>query len=296
VHRSINLRLAGGSALIVAACIAVGALKIQYAAAQVDATSSDVVATSSESGPTVGATSTTENPIDNSTATAATQASGAASGLVEVQLQCSQSYTADLYDTPSGHPDPYVKPEIATTTDTNPRVVGQQSYTVCHDARGNVHEFPISAAEYAALSVRGTPQKSVMETPDQAALDAFPVEATSSAASDTSASPEPTSSTPTPEVLGASTSATDAPSDTSSAPATSANPVPPDTSSTSTTSAPASSDTGSPSASTTADLPTDTTAPATTSEDSTTPPVTNDNASDASQPPTSATTTDTPSI
>jgi hypothetical protein len=37
VHRSINLRLAGGSALIVAACIAVGALKIQYAATQVDA-------------------------------------------------------------------------------------------------------------------------------------------------------------------------------------------------------------------------------------------------------------------
>jgi hypothetical protein len=38
-----------------------------------------------------------------------------------------------------------------------------------------VHEFKITAAEYKALSVRGMPQESVMETPDQAALDSFTV-------------------------------------------------------------------------------------------------------------------------
>ena len=92
---------------------------------------------------------------------------------MEVQLLCSQSFTTDLYDTPSGRPDPYVKPDVATTTDTVAHVIGKQSYTVCHDVRGHIHEFPITADEYAALSVRGTPQKSVMETADEAALDSF---------------------------------------------------------------------------------------------------------------------------
>jgi hypothetical protein len=271
---------------VLAILLVVGILRIQQAHAQVDATSSDTAATTSESVvPVDTATSTPENPTLDTTA-APTQAAAETSGLVEVQLQCSQSYTTDVYDTPSGRPDPYVKPDTATTTDTSAHVIGQQSYTICHDARGNVHEFKITAAEYAVLQVRGTPQKSVMETPDEAALDAFPVEAPAAPASDT----PPVTTEPSGTVLGASTTSQPAPSDTSTPPAdTTPNPAP---DSTSTTSTPA--DTAS--TSTTTPTPTDTTAPAATSEDSATPPVTNDSAADASQAPPTGTTTDTPSI
>jgi hypothetical protein len=156
------------SAVVLAALLVVGVLKIQQANAQVDATSSDVVATSSTDTSAATDVTTSAPP-----ATEASSAAPLSEGLVEVQLQCSQSYTTDLYDTPSERPDPYVKPDVATTTDTVAHVIGQQSYTVCHDARGHVHEFPITDQEYAALQIRGTPQKSVMEPADQAALDSF---------------------------------------------------------------------------------------------------------------------------
>jgi hypothetical protein len=202
--------------LVIAALLVIGILKIQQVHAQVDATSSNADAQTLESlAPTTDTNaSATKNPNPDATTSAPVQAGASTSGLVEVKLQCSQSYTTDLYDTPSGRLDPYVKPDVATTTDTVAQVIGQQSYTVCHDARGNVHEFPITSAEYAALAIRGTPEKSVMESPDQAALDAFPVEVTpTAAASDTSTSSEPTTSTPVPAVLGASSSATDTPID-----------------------------------------------------------------------------------
>src|SRR5207245_912367 len=97
-------------------------------------------------------------------------------GLVEVQLVCSMSYTAPLYDSPSGHFEAAstVDAMSATTTSSVANVIGEQSWTVCHDARGNEHEFRITAAEYEALKIRGTPQKSVMEPAEEAALDAFP--------------------------------------------------------------------------------------------------------------------------
>jgi hypothetical protein len=159
--------------LVFAVILAIGILTIQQAHAQIDATSSGAVATSSEpANPVDVPTSTTSNPSADTT-TGSIPAPAPAAGLVEVRLLCTQSYTTDVYDTPSGHPDPYVKPSVATTTDTSAHIVGTQSFTVCHDARGNVHEFPITSQEYVALRVRGTPQKSVMEPADQAALDSF---------------------------------------------------------------------------------------------------------------------------
>jgi hypothetical protein len=97
-------------------------------------------------------------------------------GLVEVQLQCSTSYTGPLYDTPSGHLDAgyFLGTESASTTGmTVAHQIGEQAWTVCHDARGHEHEFEITATEYDALKIRGMPQKSVMESPEDAALDSF---------------------------------------------------------------------------------------------------------------------------
>jgi hypothetical protein len=67
-----NLRLVGGSTLIVAAFIAVGVLKIQQAAAQVDATSSDAVATSSETA--TPADTIADTIPDDETVTSSTEA------------------------------------------------------------------------------------------------------------------------------------------------------------------------------------------------------------------------------
>jgi hypothetical protein len=86
------------------------------------------------------------------------------------------SYTGPLYDTPSGHFEAgyFLGTESASTTGmTAAHLIGDQAWTVCHDARGNEHEFKITAAEYDALKIRGTPQKSVMESPEDAALDSF---------------------------------------------------------------------------------------------------------------------------
>jgi len=112
----------------------------------------------------------------------------ASAGLVEVQLHCDMSYTTDLYDTPSGR----IEQESASTSpEVIPHIIGKQSFTVCHDRRGNVHEFSLTAlnmpplqyavhrefsltaAEYAAVAIRGTPSRSVMETAGDAALDSF---------------------------------------------------------------------------------------------------------------------------
>src|SRR5262245_29965683 len=139
--------------------------------------------------------------------TESSPAASSTSGLVEVYLLCSMSYTGPLYDTPSGHVENTITVDetTASTTSTASEVIGEQSWTVCHDARGHEHEFKITAAEYEALKIRGTPQKSVMESPEEAALDSFPVEATPALATGTT----------TPEVLGTSTSASESASNTS---------------------------------------------------------------------------------
>src|SRR3977135_1679138 len=159
---------------VIVAVLIIGSVTIRQAYAQVEATSSEVAVSSRSVVPTNDTTLvTTENSVTQTT-TDSTQAEPSTSGLVEVNLLCSQSYVTDVYDTPSGRPDPYDAPDVATTTDDAvARVIGQQSYTLCHDARGHVHEFTITAEEYAALLIRGTPQKSVMEPADEAALDSF---------------------------------------------------------------------------------------------------------------------------
>jgi hypothetical protein len=100
-----------------------------------------------------------------------------AENLVAVELACTSSYKAPLYDTLSGHLDAgyFVGEASASTTGMTPaHTTGWGYWTVCHDARGHEHEFTLSEQEYAALMIRGTPERSVMESPADAALDAFP--------------------------------------------------------------------------------------------------------------------------
>jgi hypothetical protein len=97
--------------------------------------------------------------------------------LVAVELACSTSYKAPLYDTPSGHLDQgYFVGDVSawTTGMMSTHTMGWGYWTICHDARGNEHEFALTKQEYEALMIRGTPQRSVMESPADAALDAFP--------------------------------------------------------------------------------------------------------------------------
>jgi hypothetical protein len=107
----------------------------------------------------------------------AVDASSAPENLVAVELACTMSYKATLYDTPSGHLDGgyFVGEASASTTGMMPaHTKGWGYWTVCHDARGHEHEFTLTEQEYAALVIRGTPERSVMESPADAALDAFP--------------------------------------------------------------------------------------------------------------------------
>jgi hypothetical protein len=101
-----------------------------------------------------------------------------AENLVAVELACTSSYKAPLYDTPSGHLDAgyFVGEASASTTGmTVAHTMGWGYWTMCHDARGHAHEFTLTEQEYAALMIRGTPERSVMESPADAALDAFPL-------------------------------------------------------------------------------------------------------------------------
>ena len=100
-----------------------------------------------------------------------------ATELVAVELACTSSYKAPLYDTPSGHLDAgyFVGEASASTTGMTPaHTMGWGYWTICHDALGHEHEFTLTEQEYAALMIRGTPERSVMESPADAALDAFP--------------------------------------------------------------------------------------------------------------------------
>jgi hypothetical protein len=96
---------------------------------------------------------------------------------VAVKLACTSSYKGILYDTPSGHLDTgyYLGDASASTTGMTPtHTMGWGYWTICHDVRGHQHEFTLTEEEYEALMIRGTPQRSVMESPADAALDAFP--------------------------------------------------------------------------------------------------------------------------
>jgi hypothetical protein len=248
--------LSVSSILVIAVPLFVGILKIQQVNAQVDATSSDAVATPSDSPPpsdtTTGTTTDTES-VSPSTEVASSDAETAAPsdvasapeassvtpsepapvGLTEVHIIGTKyiDYFTDGTTVTAYPGDPAIdsnfdKPDAPIPT--------HEGLTWMHSTGGYLYDTPSGDLEVG-----------------QYALD--------SNGSYISKAPPFISSTSTPAVLGEATSA---------AAATATN-----------------------NASTS-----DTVAPTTTPEDSTTTPVTNDGASDASEPPPTATTTDTPSI
>lgn len=70
------------------------------------------------------------------------------------------AYTADLYDTPSGHLDgDYVQATGNQAFDTShhiAHVVGSQSWTVCHNAQGQTFEFKMAPGDYDQVAHHGT--------------------------------------------------------------------------------------------------------------------------------------------
>lgn len=192
-------------------------------------TSTDESSASTSADPISAATGETSSTVEISSPLVEPPAAEAASasGLVEVQLECSMSYTGSLYDTPSGHLDEgyFIGEAAASTTGmTAAHEIGTQAWTVCYDDERNTYEFKITQEEYDSHKIRGTPKKSVMKPAPAASATAPPATATESA---TTTAPSPIPNTPTPEVLGASTSTTE----TSSPPAM---PTPTESASTST--------------------------------------------------------------
>lgn len=68
-----------------------------------------------------------------------------------IKLNCGMAYTADLYDTRSGHEE------------TGAAIIGTQSWTVCKDSEDRTYEFKITSAEYDAFSLTDSaiPQKTL---------------------------------------------------------------------------------------------------------------------------------------
>jgi len=143
-------------------------------------------ASTTETTPPTVETSTAEPPAESVQVTtessqnvqteASTTPAVSVDSLVEVKLQCLMSYTAALYDTPSGHLDSgyFLGPEVASTTGMiAAHEIGEQSWTKCYDAQGKEYEFKLTLEEYDSFKIRGTPQKSVMLPPAEAALAAF---------------------------------------------------------------------------------------------------------------------------
>jgi hypothetical protein len=234
--------------LVLAALLVVGIVEVQHAYAQVDATSSDAVATSTNTLPATDATTST---VTDTTTTEPTETSSpvpsdsvaptepAPQGMTEVHIIGTKyiDYFTDGTTTTAYPGDPDIDSHFS---EANAPIPTRQGLTWVHTTGGYLYDTPSGDLEVGDYALQ--PNGSYV-------VNAAPF----------------VSSTSTPAVLGASTSASDTPTDTSSTP-------------------------------TTTPAPTDTSAPATTSEDSITPPVTNDSASDASQAPATATTTDTPSI
>jgi hypothetical protein len=72
--------------------------------------------------------------------TTASPAEATSTPAAPAALDCSTAYTADLYDSASGHEEP------------GARIIGTQSWTLCTDSAGASYEFKITPAEYAALA------------------------------------------------------------------------------------------------------------------------------------------------
>ena len=85
--------------------------------------------------------------------------------LILYYVDCDRAYTGTLYDTPSGHLDAgYYDAANASSTavGTPAHVVGEQSWTVCHDDLGKTYEFPMTGKEYADLAVGHFKSRQVM--------------------------------------------------------------------------------------------------------------------------------------
>jgi hypothetical protein len=95
-----------------------------------------------------------------------------------IDISCDSAYTADLYDTPTGHLDSgYV---LATSSaDTEPNIahlIGSQSWADCHDALGNVYEIKLTPEQYAALGQPGaTMPKESLTLASQSPVGSAPV-------------------------------------------------------------------------------------------------------------------------
>lgn len=142
-------------------------------------TSTSEVAVPDAAVPTVLGVSTvaTETVASPSSAPNTAPAESAAIGeLVEVQLKCTMSYVGPLYDTPSGHLDEGYflgEPAASTTGMIAAHGVGEQAWTKCYDATGKEYEYKIPMKEYNSYKLSGTPQKSIMLPPAEAALASF---------------------------------------------------------------------------------------------------------------------------
>jgi hypothetical protein len=246
--------------LVLAAILVIGILKIQHVFAQVDATSSDAVATSSaDTTPATAVTvgTTTETTVPEATSTPSTDVAAPSApteaapsqsvtptepppqGLTEVHIIGTKyiDYFSDGTTVTAYPGDPAIDSHFS---EPNAPIPTRQGLTWVHSTGGYLYDTQSGDLEIGdyALQPNGTYITNA---------------------------PPFVSSTSTPAVLGASTSTSDSTPDTSSTP-------------------------------TTASSSADATAPATTSEDLTVPPVTNDSPEDASQAPPTGTTTDTPSI
>ncbi|MBR0960892.1 hypothetical protein [Bradyrhizobium japonicum] len=104
-----------------------------------------------------GASSTTEQDTTSSATSTARTTLDIATSSEAVRLDCPMAYTADLYDTPSGHLDPGYSLDtgLGTTTGQSAHKIGTQSWTVCHDAESHTYEFKIAPSDYSGLDQPG---------------------------------------------------------------------------------------------------------------------------------------------
>jgi hypothetical protein len=158
------------------------------------ATSTTPLTDASSSIPSADATSSSETTPVQATATTTatvmtqspmTESSSTPLLLVAVLLKCTAAYTADLYDTPSGHLDAgYSLADSLTSTSTTiasdktsliAHKIGAQSWVMCSDRQGHKHEIAITAQTYADLANPDVmiPQMIVMENAAQADQDSF---------------------------------------------------------------------------------------------------------------------------
>jgi hypothetical protein len=268
------IAFAGCSVLIVSVLV-VGFIVVKPALAQVDATSTEIVATSSEEVPT-------EDLSPSSSGSESPQAAGASTSTPEQDTEAPQPKTAtdasgeatspqsaetssSSLAAPETPPQGLTEVNIIGTKYVDYFTDGVQTYSFPGDPEIHAHiaekDAPIPSRP-GLTWVHSTGQYLYDTVSGELEEGQYAVQANGSYIEKRAPF---VSSTSTPVVLGASTSGSA---------------TPPDTSSTSTIESAA----------------TDTTTPTTTPTDSTTAPVTNDTASDASQAPATTTTTDAPSI